>query len=133
MMHQRDAGILPCLRIARTGKMPVSQGAKVMIRKAFVMSVNPGSEEEYQRRHQPIWRELEDALKSHGVHNYSIFLHPQTRQLFGYVEIDDEEKWNAIAQTDICKRWWAYMKDVMPTNADNSPVAAELREVFHID
>ena len=104
-----------------------------MIRKAFIMSVNAGSEEEYQRRHQPIWRELEDALKSHGVHNYSIFLHPQSRQLFGYVEIDDEEKWKAIAQTDICKRWWAYMKDVMPTNADNSPVAAELREVFHMD
>jgi L-rhamnose mutarotase len=104
-----------------------------MIRKAFVMSVNQGSESEYQRRHQPIWRELEDTLKSHGVHNYSIFLHPQTRQLFGYVEIDDEAKWSAIAQTDICKRWWAYMKDVMPSNADNSPVAADLREVFHID
>jgi L-rhamnose mutarotase len=104
-----------------------------MIRKAFVMSVNAGSEQEYERRHQPIWRELEDALKSHGVHNYSIFLDPQTRQLFGYVEIDDEAKWKAIAQTDICKRWWAYMKDVMPSNPDNSPVAAELREVFHID
>jgi len=104
-----------------------------MIRKAFVMSVNQGSEQEYERRHSPIWRELEDTLKAHGVHNYSIFLHPQTRQLFGYVEIDDEAKWNAIAQTDICKRWWAYMKDVMPSNSDNSPVAAELREVFHID
>ena len=104
-----------------------------MIRKAFVMSVNQGSEQEYERRHTPIWRELEDTLKAHGVHNYSIFLQPQTRQLFGYVEIDDEAKWNAIAQTDICKRWWAYMKDVMPSNSDNSPVAAELREVFHID
>jgi len=104
-----------------------------MIRKAFVMSVNQGSEQEYERRHTPIWRELEDTLKAHGVHNYSIFLQPQTRQLFGYVEIDDEAKWNAIAQTDICKRWWAYMKDVMPSNPDNSPVAAELREVFHID
>jgi L-rhamnose mutarotase len=104
-----------------------------MIRKAFVMSVNQGHEDEYARRHQPIWRELEDMLKAHGVHNYSIFLHPTTRQLFGYVEIDDETKWNAIAQTDICKRWWAYMKDVMPTNPDNSPVAAELRELFHID
>ena len=104
-----------------------------MIRKAFIMSVNAGSEDEYQRRHNPIWRELEDALRAHGVHNYSIFLMPQTRQLFAYVEIEDEAKWAAIAQSDICKRWWAYMKDVMPTNADNSPVAAELREVFHID
>jgi L-rhamnose mutarotase len=67
------------------------------------------------------------------VHNYSIFLHAQTRQLFGYVEIDDEARWNAIAQTPICKKWWGHMKDVMPSNPDNSPVSTELREVFHID
>ena len=54
-----------------------------MIRKAFVMSVNAGQETEYERRHRPIWPELEAVLKSHGVHNYSIFLHAETRQLFG--------------------------------------------------
>jgi len=53
-----------------------------MIRKAFVMSVTPGFEEEYQRRHSPIWPELEAVIKSHGVHRYSIFLHPETQQLF---------------------------------------------------
>ena len=104
-----------------------------MIRKAFVMSVHAGKEAEYERRHRPIWKELEDVLKKHGVHNYSIFLHPQTRQLFGYVEIEDEKRWAAIAQTDVAKRWWAHMKDLMPSNPDNSPVALELREVFHID
>ena len=109
------------------------ENEKMLLRKAFVMSVDAGKEQEYERRHRPIWPELEATLRAHGVHNYSIFLQPQTRQLFGYVEIDDEAKWNAIAQTDICKRWWAYMKDVMPSNPDNSPVAAELREVFHID
>ena len=60
-----------------------------MIRKAFVMSVNEGQEAEYERRHRPIWAELEATLKAHGAHNYSIFLHPETRQLFGYVEIED--------------------------------------------
>ena len=103
------------------------------IRKAFVMSVNAGSEQEYERRHRPIWRELEETLKSHGVHNYSIFLMPQTRQLFGYVEIEDEAKWNAIASTDICKKWWKHMGDVMPSNPDHSPVASNLNEVLHID
>lgn len=37
-----------------------------MIRKAFVMQVNPDAHEEYQRRHNPIWPELEAVLKSHG-------------------------------------------------------------------
>jgi L-rhamnose mutarotase len=104
-----------------------------MIRKAFVMSVNQGQETEYEKRHRPIWKELEDTLKKQGVHNYSIFLHPQTRQLFGYVEIENEARWNAIAQTPICKKWWAHMKDLMPSNPDNSPKSLELREVFHID
>jgi L-rhamnose mutarotase len=97
------------------------------------MSVNPGSEQEYERRHNPIWKELEDVLKQHGVHNYSIFLHPETRQLFAYAEVEDEVRWQAIARTDVCQRWWKHMGDVMPSNPDNSPVAAALREVFHID
>jgi L-rhamnose mutarotase len=103
-----------------------------MIRKAFVMSVSPGQEAEYERRHDPIWPELEAVLKEHGVRNYSIFLHPQTRQLFAYAEIESEERWRAIAQTPVCKKWWAHMKDIMPANPDNSPVAADLREVFHM-
>ena len=104
-----------------------------LLRKAFVMSVHPGHEQEYERRHNPIWKELEDTLKSQGVHNYSIFLHPQTRQLFAYAEIEDESQWNAIANSDICKKWWQHMADVMPSNPDNSPVATDLHEVFHID
>lgn len=104
-----------------------------MIRKAFVMSVNPGQEAEYARRHQPIWDELAAVLKSHGGRNYSIFLHPETRQLFGYVEIESEERWAAVAQTEVCQRWWKFMGDIMPSNPDHSPVALSLKEVFHLD
>ena len=103
-----------------------------MIRKAFVMSVNAGQEKEYARRHQPIWQELADVLSAHGVHNYSIHLHPETRQLFAYAEIEDEARWQAIANTDVCKRWWKHMGDVMPSNPDNSPVAQSLTEVFYL-
>ena len=104
-----------------------------MIRKAFLMSVDPAAHEEYERRHRPIWKELEAVLGGHGVHNYSIFLDRSTSQIFGYAEIESEERWAAIANTDECKRWWAYMKDVMPSNVDNSPVSRDLREVFHLD
>jgi L-rhamnose mutarotase len=103
-----------------------------MIRKAFVMSVNAGAEAEYARRHQPIWDELTAVLKAHGAHNYSIFLDPTTRQLFGYVEIEDEARWNAIARTEVCQRWWRHMGDIMPSNPDHSPVSRGLNEVFHL-
>ena len=104
-----------------------------MIRRAFRMSVHPGEEAEYERRHRPIWRELEDTLLAHGVSTYSIYLDPVTRDLFAYVEFESEERWKAVAGTDVCQRWWAHMRDVMPSNPDNSPVAALLTEVFHLE
>lgn len=103
-----------------------------MIRKAFVMSVNEGAEAEYERRHNPIWRELEATLLAHGVRSYSIFLHPETRQLFAYVEFASTAKWEAVARTEVCQRWWAHMREIMHSNPDNSPVSQELREVFHL-
>lgn len=102
-----------------------------MLRKAFVMSVDPGCEAEYERRHRPIWPELEEVLRAHGVGSYSIFLHAPTRQLFAYAEIASEERWREIAATPVCRRWWAAMAELMPANADGSPVSAALREVFH--
>lgn len=104
-----------------------------MIRKAFRMSVHPGREGEYAARHTPIWPELAAVLAAHGVHNYSIFLDPADRSLFGYAEVEDEAEWAAIAATDVCRRWWRFMREVMPANPDDSPVAAPLREVFHLD
>lgn len=104
-----------------------------MIRKAFKMSVHPGQHAEYARRHQPIWKELEDTLLAHGVRSYSIFLDEQTSELFGYAEIEDEQRWKAIAQTEVCQRWWKHMREIMPSHADDSPVASTLKEVFHME
>jgi L-rhamnose mutarotase len=102
------------------------------MRKAFRMSVNPGQTEEYRRRHSPIWPQLEEVLIRHGVRSYSIYLDADTNDLFGYVEIDSEERWAEIARTEVCRRWWQFMRDVMPANPDDSPVSHELHEVFHI-
>ena len=97
------------------------------------MQLRAGNVSEYERRHAPIWPELEAELKAHGVHNYSIFLHPASLQLFAFAEIASEARWNAISQTEVCQRWWASMKDLMETHSDNSPVVVDLREVFHLD
>jgi L-rhamnose mutarotase len=104
-----------------------------MFRRAFRMSIHPGQAAEYERRHRPIWRELEDTLVSHGVTSYSIYLDETSHDLFAYVEIDSEDRWNAIAGTEVCRRWWAHMHELMPSHPDHSPVSRPLREVFHID
>jgi L-rhamnose mutarotase len=104
-----------------------------MIRKAFRMSVHAGRQAEYERRHDPIWDELRETLFRHGVRDYSIFLDPESGDLFGYALIESEERWRAIATTEVCRRWWRSMSELMPSNPDASPVSRELREVFHIE
>lgn len=103
-----------------------------MVRKAFRMSVHAGLEGEYERRHNPIWPELEAVLRAHGVLTYSIYLDPDTSDLFGYVEVESEARWDEIAATPVCRRWWASMRELMPSQADDRPVSRDLREVFHM-
>ena len=53
--------------------------------------------------------------------------------LFAYVDLEDENQWEAIADTEVCQRWWAHMREIMPSNQDNSPLSEQLEEVFHLD
>jgi L-rhamnose mutarotase len=96
------------------------------------MSVHPGREAEYANRHNPIWAELHEVLRRHGVHTYSIFLDPGSNDLFAYAEVESDERWAAIAGTDVCRRWWRSMRELMPSHPDDRPVTHDLREVFHL-
>ena len=100
--------------------------------KGFKMKLYPGMEEEYERRHNLLWQEMKDMIHEYGGKNYTIFLDRETLTLFGYIELLDEEKWNQSAETEICRKWWDYMADIMETNPDNSPVSIDLKTVFHL-
>ena len=92
-----------------------------MIIKAFRMRVHPQHVTEYEQRHNPIWPELEAVLKAHGVRRYTIFLDETTADLFAYAEIDSDQRWQAIAQTEVCQNWWQSMKTLMPSHPDGRP------------
>ena len=104
-----------------------------MMRNAFTMQLKPGVEEEYKRRHDEIWPELARELSSAGISDYSIFLDEQSGRLFAVQKLSDDHTASALPETDIVKKWWAYMADLMDTHPDNSPVSLPLREVFHLD
>ncbi len=104
-----------------------------MVRIAFRMRVHHGRQAEYERRHNPICDELRDTLLRHGVCSYSIFLDPETDDLFAYAEVDSQSRWEAIAATEVCRRWWHAMREIMPSHDDDSPVSRTLREVFHLE
>ena len=101
--------------------------------KAFKMKLYEGQAEEYKKRHNELWDEMIDMIHEHGGKNYSIFLDEETNVLFGYIEIEDEEKWAKCADTPINRKWWDFMAPIMETNPDNSPVSKDLVEMFHLD
>jgi len=97
---------------------------------AFKMKLNPGFREEYRKRHNEIWPELEKLLKNEGIGNYSIFLDEDTNTLFAYQEQNGASSSQDLGKTEIVKKWWKYMADIMETNPDNSPVTKPLEQVF---
>ncbi|MCL2865475.1 MAG: L-rhamnose mutarotase [Lachnospiraceae bacterium] len=103
------------------------------MRKGFKMKLYPGMEQEYEKRHNELWPEMEQMIHAHGGKNYTIFLDKETLTLFAVIEIEDEALWAQGADTAINRKWWDFMADIMETNADNSPVAVALHEIFHLD
>jgi L-rhamnose mutarotase len=103
-----------------------------MKRLAFRMKVFPGMEEEYKRRHDAIWPELSELLKTTGISSYSIFLDDRDGSLFGVLNVENEVSMEALPQHPVMKKWWAYMQDIMETHADSSPISIPLTEVFYL-
>lgn len=103
-----------------------------MRRHAFKMFLNPGMKAEYKKRHDEIWPELVSLLAEAGISNYSIHLDEGTHTLFGYLERTDGHTMDDLPQHPVMKKWWAHMKDIMAHNADGTPVAIALDEVFYM-
>ena len=96
------------------------------------MKLFKGYEGEYKKRHDAIWPELKTLLKETGVEEYSIFLDEETNTLFAVLKIENKMKLDELPDHPVMKRWWAYMKDIMESNDDNSPVTIPLKEVFYL-
>lgn len=104
-----------------------------MKRFAFKMHLNEGQKQEYIKRHNEIWPELKKLLKDAGISEYSIFLDEATNTLFAFQKQSGTAGSQDLGKTDIVKKWWAYMADIMETNPDNSPISEELEEVFYME
>ena len=103
-----------------------------MHRIAFKMQLYKGREDEYKKRHDAIWPELKTLLKETGVYDYSIFLDKETNTLFGVLKVDNKIRLDELPAHPVMKKWWDYMKDIMKSNPDHSPVSVPLEEVFYL-
>ena len=103
-----------------------------MKRVAFRMQLIKGFEAEYKKRHDELWPELKELLKSTGISEYAIFLDETTNGLFGILKIEDAQLLDDLPQHPVMQKWWLYMKDIMESNPDNSPLSISLKEVFYL-
>ena len=98
---------------------------------AWKATVKPGCLEEYMRRHDNIWPELQEVLVSAGIVNYSIW--NVGNELFGYYECEKGAAYAAKvqAESEVVDRWNEYMKDVMVMEMDPETGAQpRLQQVF---
>ena len=104
------------------------------MRYCFQLQVRPDRMDEYKKRHQAVWPEMQDALRATGWRNYSLFLRDDGL-LIGYVESDDlAASQAAMADTDVNARWQAEMAGFF-TGIDGRPPDEGfvlLTEVFHL-
>lgn len=101
-----------------------------MHRVAFKMQLLAGYAAEYKKRHDALWPELQSLLKDAGISDYSIFLDEDTNILFACLTVTDRNNLANLSNEPVMKKWWLYLKDIMETNADHSPVAIDLKEMF---
>jgi L-rhamnose mutarotase len=97
---------------------------------AFRMNLNSGQALEYEKRHDEVFPELAQALKDAGVSDYSIWLDPETNHLFAILTRTTDHTLDTLPDTDICKKWWAFMSDIMETDEKNVPTQIPLKQVF---
>lgn len=100
---------------------------------AFTMTLLPGHQAEYKKRHDEIWPELSETLKKAGVSDYSIYFDASSNTLFAVLKRTDDHGMDSLPLDPIVKKWWAFMADIMETHPDNSPITNDLKEVFHLD
>ena len=104
-----------------------------MERYAWKARILEGKKEEYKRRHDEIWPEMKELLKSAGICNYSIW--NVGDDLFGYYECEKGIAFAAKTQAEspIVAKWNENMKDVMVMDTDPETGAQPLlREMFYL-
>ncbi len=100
---------------------------------AWKAKIKEGTIAEYEKRHNEIWPEMLAVLKSAGIRNYTIW--NTGNELFGYYECDSIAYASQVqANSEVVKKWDAYMKDILIMEKDPITGAQPLlRQVFSLD
>lgn len=104
-----------------------------MERVCFVLEIAPGTEAEYERRHDEIWPEMTQAIRDAGIGNYSGFRRGTQVIYYGECEPDARTAFAKIGETDVNRRWGESFEGIITRIVDENGELLYAREVFHQD
>jgi len=95
--------------------------------------VKAGMQEEYKRRHDELWPEMAELMRSAGICNYTIWNYDE--ELFGYFEVEDYDACiKIVSASDVKKRWDAYMSDIVVFDDDSDTnIGTDMRLMFEFN
>lgn len=103
-----------------------------MQRKCFSFQIYPGTESEYQIRHDSIWPEMLVALNRSGLKNYTLFRSKLV--IVGYYELEEvvltEDEKSEIEQVQT--RWATSMEGIIDYGTARGENAHVFHEVWHM-
>jgi len=104
-----------------------------MERLCFLIELEPGAEQEYERRHDELWPEMHQALKAAGYTNYSLFRRGST--VIGYAECvpDVATVLRTMAASPVTPRWNESFQGIIRRITDDAGDLIRAAEVWHLD
>jgi L-rhamnose mutarotase len=96
--------------------------------RVFLLTVRPGMEAEYRRRHDEIWPELVALHRAQGIVRFEIWFDATTNRVFGHqLRTVPPEAGDPV--DEVMLRWRAHMADVLEMVGER-PAAVPLERVY---
>lgn len=104
-----------------------------MERACFTFEIQPEMKDEYKRRHDEIWPELVEVIRTSGMRNYSIFR--RDTEVIVYLEChpDIETAFAKANAAEVTSRWASWFEDVIVNMTDENGELRWAEEVWHLD
>ncbi|MBT5874891.1 MAG: L-rhamnose mutarotase [Candidatus Latescibacteria bacterium] len=98
-----------------------------MIHTGQVLKLKPGCYDEYKKRHDKLWPELEEVMTTHGV---DMVIFRFNDFLFLHGTAPTQQDWDAIANNPVTPKWNAHMAEVLETDEAGEIELHALPEAF---
>ena len=104
-----------------------------MLQSLFAITLIPGTEEEYDRRHASVWPEMVAAMHECGIRRSTGFR--RGLEVFYYAECDPDPItcYGRLEHTDVNRRWTANFDGILASRLGAEGTLPFLKLISHVD